>query len=206
MTIEEQIAHNKAISQYMFSVAFPLGMWFVIEYFFWILSTRSIMIATIRPALMLITPAALCFLLYKLRGRFFETETFGRFRCWYYGTQIMFYAGLIEAFAIAVYNQWIAPDNLLEMHNAMIAQYENVTSMATQNPSIGQVAPSMAKTLSETVQMLKEAEIETPFAAAINMLSNDIFYGALWSLIFCFILRRKPRANEKEDKEQTPES
>lgn len=188
----------------MLNVALPLGLWFVAEYYFLVISTSSIFLAALRTPLMLVMPVALCYLLYKIRNKFFYNDDFGRFRCWYYGTQIMFYAGLIEAFGIAVYNHWIDPNNLTDMHNAMVAQYENVLSTYNSTPGAQQLAPGLMKTFEETVQLLREAEIETPFSAAINMLSNDIFYGAIWSLIFCFFLRRKnPEAAKTENTDNT---
>jgi len=193
MTLEEQIARSKAISQHILHISFVLGLWFVVEYFFLVLSTRSILMAALRTPMMIVTPIVLCILLYKLRNKFFENDMFGRFRCWVYGVQIMFYAGLIEAFFIVVYNQWIAPNNLVEMHNAMIAQYENVSNMYTQTPGAEQLMPGISKTLDESIKLLKESEIEKPFQAGITMLSNDIFYGSFWSLIFCFFLHQKSK-------------
>ena len=193
MTIEEQIARSKALSQHMLQVALTLGLWFVAEYFITVLSTHNILLAALRTPLMLVMPVALCFILHRIRKQYFEDEEFGRFRCWYYGVQVMFYAGLIEAFAIAIYNQWISPDNLTEMHNAMIAQYEDISKMYAENPDVKQIMPGLSQTFEDMVNVLKETEVETPFSAAITMLSNDIFYGCIWSIPFCFILHRKKK-------------
>ncbi len=198
MTIEEQIERNKAISQYMLNIAVPLGLWFIVEYFLTVLSTQNLLLAALRTPIMMIMPIALCSILYKLRQKFFETEEFGRFRCWYYGIQVMFYAGLFEAFAVALYNQWIAPDNLTEMHNAMIAQYESVIGMYNQTPGAEQMFPNLMETFQQTLEVLKQTEVETPFYAAINLLSNDILYGCIWSLIFCFFLHRKPKVTSEQ--------
>lgn len=204
LTPEERIARYKAISQHILNVAFPLGLWFVVEYFFTILSTQNIYLAAMRTPMMGIMPVALFYILYKIRKQYFADSKFSRRRCWFYSIQIMFYAGLIEAFVIAVYNQWIAPDNLAEMHRAMIAQYESVSNMYTQTPGAQQLFPNLANTMNETVNLLKEAEVESPLTAGINMLSNDIFYGIVWGFIFCFILRRNPKNNQEtiENKEK----
>ena len=186
---------NRAISQFMMYAALPLGLWFVVEYAVTVVGTRHLMLAALRTPMMLGTPIALCYLLIQIRKRFFPADEFSRFRCWYYGVQTMFFAGLIEAMAVICYNQWIAPDNLAEMRQAMIAQYGEVLQMYQQMSGGQQMLGGLMDNFEQAIEVLKTAEVETPFTAAITLLSNDIFYGILWSIPFSFALHRNPNNN-----------
>lgn len=205
MTIEEQAAKFKAINNAIMTAGLLIGIWFVVEYFFTILSTSSIHLAMLRTPIMFIMPIVLFYSLYKIRNYYFKEEKLGCFRCWFYGTQIMFYAGMIEAAIVIVYNQWISPDNLANMHQNMIALYQDIISMYYNSADAQKMMPGMYETMNKTLELLKEAPIETPFEAGVTLFSNDIFYGAIWAIPFGFILNRKPK-NKTREEEKTPTS
>ena len=181
----------------MMRLAMPLGLWFVVEYFVTVLSTRYITLAIIRTPMMISTPVLLFIILRKLRDTYFPDDTFSRFRCWYYGVQTMFFAGMIEAVGVVIYNKWIAPDNLAEMQRAMTAQYQEVVSMFEANALATNQFPTLLDTVKQMQQAIAEAPVGTALEAAVNLLSSDIMYGMMWSLIFCFILHRKGKQDNQ---------
>ncbi len=186
----------------MMKLAMPLGLWFVVEYFITVLSTRYITLAVIRTPMMISTPVLLFLILRKLRDTYFPDDEFSRFRGWYYGVQTMFFAGLIEAVGVVIYNKWISPDNLAEMQRAMEAQYQEVISMFEANALAMKQFPTMLDTLKQMQQAMHEAPVGTAFEAAINLLSSDIMYGMLWSFIFCLFLHRNPQGQQTDNKKK----
>ena len=197
MTIQEQIERSRKISQYIMQTAVPMGLWFIVEYLLTALAMKNVALTFIRTPMMLLTPVLLFIALRRLRDIHFADDEFGRFRCWYYGVQLMFFGGLIEAVGIAVFNQWIVPSNLAEMHSAMLSQYQQVIEML-QNSGNTTSLNSLTDTLTQMKSQLEEMPVETPVGAAVNMLSNDVLYGIIWSLPFSFLLHRKPSADKDE--------
>ena len=197
MTIQEQIERSRKISQYIMQTAVPMGLWFIVEYLLTALAMKNVALTFIRTPMMLLTPVLLFIALRRLRNIYFSDDEFGRFRCWYYGVQLMFFGSLIEAVGIAVFNQWIVPSNLAEMHSAMLSQYQQVIEML-QNSNSGAPLGSLTDTLTQMKTQIEDMPVETPVGAAVNMLSNDILYGILWALPFSFLLHRKPSADKNE--------
>ena len=179
--------------------AVPMGLWFIVEYLLTALAMKNVALTFIRTPMMLLTPVLLFIALRRLRNIHFPDDDFGRFRCWYYGVQLMFFGGLIEAVGIAVFNQWIVPSNLAEMHNAMLSQYQQVIEMIQASGSQSTLG-SLTETLTQMKTQIEEVPIETPVGAAVNMLSNDILYGIIWSLPFCFALHREASADKNNKK------
>lgn len=176
--------------QYLMQAGTIMGMWFIVEYIVFVLATGNILLNFVHTPMMFVTPVLLFFLIRKLRNAIFPTGEFRFVQAFSYGVQLMFFGGLIEAFFIYAYNQWISPGNLLEMRQALLAQYAEVTEMMGTIPN-NPLGGTMGKAFTEAQEILAEAPVERPIEAAINALSNDITYGFLWMIPLAFILRRK---------------
>ena len=110
---------------------------------------------------------------------------------WTFGTQLMLFAGLIEAAFIYIFNEFIVPTNLVEVQNQLIAQYENVLKLVEETPNNSALVASASTMMNDTIQMLKEAPVSTAIEAAMSMLSNDIFYGMFMMAFIAPIIRKK---------------
>ena len=82
----------------------------------------------------------------------------------------MFYASLIEALFIYIYNQYIKPGNLHTLQKAAIEQYENVQQTLAASGSFERFMPR----LKEAIEALKEAPVLTPIETAMTTLSNNL--------------------------------
>ena len=126
MTIDERVASIKASRQYMMKVALPLGIWFYIEYMLLIQSFFSPAVTILRVPLMATLPLLLYWIVRTMRKRFFDGIRFHTFHGWFFCVNIMFFAGLIDAFGVLIYNKYVSPDNLITIHNAAVAQFRDI--------------------------------------------------------------------------------
>lgn len=176
---------GRLVNNYLMKMALPLGVWFIAEYLLRNAAARNVMLGLISTPMMIMTPIALWYILRRLRRQLLGDRILG-FQAWTFGTQLMFFAGLIEALFIYIYNEFIAPGNLEEVQQAMIAQYEELaTSLRTMGVS------SMQQTLQETIDAMREMPLTSPIEAAISQLSTNIFYGMLLMIPISFIVRKK---------------
>ncbi|MBQ0056336.1 MAG: DUF4199 domain-containing protein [Bacteroidales bacterium] len=179
----------RMVTQYLMRAGMILGMWFVVEYLVFVQSQSHIIFSLLHAPMMLVTPVLLFILIKKMRNVFFQTRGFRFSQVVIYSSQLMFFAGLIEAIFIYAYNQWLYPGNLLEMRDALIAQYDSLSQTITQMGST--LPPSLVNTFNEARQILAESDINRPIEVAINALSNDVFYGLIWAIPFGLILKRR---------------
>lgn len=167
-----------------------LGLWFVIEYLVFVMASQNIMFNLIHTPMMFVTPVLLFMLVRKLRQTIYSEVGLRFFQVLTYGVQMMFFAGLIEAFFIYAYNQWLFPTNLMEMRQALLSQYAEVTQMMESVPG-NPLGQNLTGAFNQAHDILKEAPVERPIDAALNAISNDILYGILWMIPFGLILKKK---------------
>lgn len=184
---------GRMINNYLMKMALPMGVWFIIEYMLRNAAAHNVMLGLISTPMMIVTPIALWYIIRNLRRQFLDDRIAG-FQAWTFGTQLMFFAGLIEALFIYIYNEFIFPGNLAEIQQALIAQYEDA---AASIRSLG-VMTSMLGTLEETIEAMKQMPVSSPIETAISQLSTDIFYGMILMIPIALIVRKKanPESNE----------
>jgi hypothetical protein len=192
MTIDERVASIKASRQYMMKVALPLGIWFYIEYMLLIQSFFSPAVTILRVPLMATLPLLLYWIVRTMRKRFFDGVRFHTFHGWFFCVNIMFFAGLIDAFGVLVYNKYVSPDNLITIHNAAVAQFRDIQSFLGSSPEMKQgFGPKLLSFFNENAKVLEETPIPTAVEAALKQLSDDIFCGMFWGVPLGLLLRRK---------------
>ena len=192
MTIDERVASIKASRQYMMKVALPLGIWFYIEYMLLIQSFFSPAVTILRVPLMATLPLLLYWIVRTMRKRFFDGVRFHTFHGWFFCVNIMFFAGLIDAFGVLVYNKYVSPDNLITIHNAAVAQFRDIQSFLGSSPEMKQgFGPKLLSFFNENAKVLEETPIPTAVEAALKQLSDDIFSGMFWGVRLGLLLRRK---------------
>lgn len=184
---------GRMINNYLMKMALPMGVWFIIEYMLRNAAAHNVMLGLISTPMMIVTPIALWYIIRNLRRQFLDDRIAG-FQAWTFGTQLMFFAGLIEALFIYIYNEFIFPGNLAEIQHALIAQYEDA---AASIRSLG-VMTNMLGTLEETIEAMKQMPVSSPIETAISQLSTDIFYGMILMIPIALIVRKKanPESNE----------
>lgn len=177
--------------QFLMKAGMLLGLWFVVEYVLTVLATQYILLAVVHAAAMFATIAFLAVGVYKLRQTVFPNG-FLYLQSWLYGTELMFFAGMIEAIFIYAYNQWLVPDNQLQMRGALVSQYENVMAQVEAlGGANGAMMEKWQGVMNQSLELLKSAPIERPIDLAIAALSNDIFYGMVWMTVLSFFFRKK---------------
>jgi hypothetical protein len=192
MTIDERVASIKASRQYMMKVALPLGIWFYIEYMLLIQSFFSPAVTILRVPLMATLPLLLYWIVRTMRKRFFDGVRFHTFHGWFFCVNIMFFAGLIDAFGVLIYNKYVSPDNLITIHNAAVAQFRDIQSFLGSSPEMKQgFGPKLLSFFNENAKVLEETPIPTAVEAALKQLSDDIFSGMFWGVPLGLLLRRK---------------
>lgn len=175
-------------------LALPLAVWFIVEYVERIAATHNLMLQLLTLPMMCATPFLAWYIIKQLRDRVMGGMITG-LEAWVFGTQLFFFAGLIEAMFLYIYNEFISPNNLYEMQEALIAQYEEVSKLLSETQS-GGIAGQYGQMMSETVQALKEAPIPSAIEAAVNQLSSTLFQGLFLMVPLSFILRQKNKRTE----------
>lgn len=170
-------------------LALPLAVWFIVEYMERIAATHNLMLQLLTVPMMCATPFLAWYIIKQLRDLVMGGEI-RRLEAWTFGTQLFFYAGLIEAMFIYLYNEYMSPNNLYEMQQALIAQYDEVTKMLSETQS-GGLAGQYGQLMQQTVEALREAPIPSAIEAAVNQLSSTLFQGLFMMIPLCFILRKK---------------
>ena len=192
MTIDERVASIKASRQYMMKVALPLGVWFYIEYLLLIQSFYSPALTLLRVPLMLTLPLLLYWMVKTMRKRFFNGVRFHTFHGWFFCVNIMFFAGLIDAFGVLIYNKYVAPDNLFAIYDAAVAQFRDIQNFLGSSPEMKQgFGPTLLNFFNDNAKLLDETPIPTAVEAALKQLSDDIFSGMFWGIPLGLLLRRK---------------
>jgi len=180
---------GRMINNYFMMMALPLALWFIVEYLVRNASAHHLLLNLLNLPMAVVTPVFVWWVIRRLRRELLGDMLLG-LQAWSFGVQLTFYASLIEALFIYVYNQFIFPGELASVQEAMVAQYDEVLQALTE---IGAYA-SMLPKFQETLDSLRSAPIPTPIEAAITQLSNEIFYAMIYMIPLAFILRKKPQA------------
>ena len=185
---------GRMVNNYLMKMALPMGVWFIIEYLMRNAAAHNVMLGLISTPMMIVTPIALWYIIRNLRRQILDDHISG-FQAWTFGTQLMFFAGLIEALFIYIYNEFIFPGNLIEIQQAIIVQYEDA---AASMHSMG-VMTGLLSTLEETIEAMKEMPVSSPIETAISQLSTDIFYGMILMAPISLIVRKKAGTEVNEE-------
>ncbi len=177
---------GRMVNNYLMKMALPMGIWFIIEYLLKNAAARNVLLSFITTPMMIVTPIALWYILRRLRRQFLDDHMMG-FQAWTFGTQLMFFAGLLEALFIYIFNEFLYPGNLAEVQEAMIMQYEEAT---TALRSMGSLT-SILQPMEETLDAMREMPVASPIETAISQLSTDIFYGMILMIPIALIVRKK---------------
>lgn len=177
----------RMVNNYLMKMAIPLAAWFIVEYLVRNAMSTNVLLSFLVIPMMVITPIAIWWILRKLRRDYLYDGILG-IQAWSFGVQLIFYAGLIEALFIYVYNEFLKPGNLKVVQEALISQYENVYQTFSSSPALSQYAGR----LQEMIDELKEAPVLTPIETAITALSNDVFFGIILMIPIALIVRKKP--------------
>ena len=176
------------VNNYLMKMAVPLAVWFIVEYLVKNAMYSNVMLSFLVFPMMVVTPVALWWLLRKLRRDYLYDSILG-IQAWSFGIQLMFYASLIEALFIYVFNQYIKPGNLHVVQKAAIEQYENVQQTLSASGSFDRYLPK----LQEAIDAMKEAPVLTPIETAITSLSNNLFVAIVLMIPIALIVRKKPQ-------------
>ncbi len=176
------------VNNYLMKMAVPLAAWFIVEYLIRNAMYSHIMLSFLIFPMMLVTPVALWWLIRKLRRDFLGDAILG-IQAWSFGVQLMFYASLIEALFIYVFNQFVRPGNLHRIQQAAIEQYENVRQTLAASGSFERYMPR----LQQAIDALKEAPVLSPIETAISTLSNNLFIAIALMIPIALIVRRHPQ-------------
>ena len=179
-----------AINQYMMKMALPLGAYFIIEYLVRNYSASNIFLGVLSLPMMLLTVFFVYKIMKRMRDKLLEGRITG-FMAWTFGTQLMLFAGLIEAAFIYIYNEFIVPTNLMNIHEQMIEQYESVMKTIEALPEKSGLVTSASTMMQDTLNVLKETPVSTAIETAMSMLSNDIFFGMIIMAFIAPIIRKK---------------
>lgn len=178
---------GKLVNEYLMKMALPLGAFFIVEYLVRNASAVNPLLGLMSFPMMLVTPVALWWILRGLRRKILSNMMLG-IQAWSFGVQLMFFAGLLEALFIYVFNQFLSPTNLLEVQQATIMQYEEAYNLVKGMGTMRQLEPYLL----ETLNTIKESPVPSAIETAITTLSNDIFIGMFLMIPIAFIVRKKP--------------
>lgn len=180
---------GRMVNNYLMKMALPLGAWFIIEYLLRNAAARNVLLSFVTTPMMVVTPIALWYIIKRLRFTLLS-DRMTWFQAWTFGTQVMFFGGLIEALFIYIYNEYVFPGNLMELQQATIAQYEEAAASLRAMGSF----PSILQPMQEAIDAMKELPVSSAIETAISQLSTDIFLGMLMMAVLAFFLRKKPEA------------
>ena len=178
---------GRQINEYLMRMALPLGLLFIVEYLISCAALHHMMLGLLVWPLKLCVPVALWWVIRRIR-QIYLCNAIPGFTAWTFGTQLMFFAGLLEAMFIYVYNEFLRPGNLAAVQQGMIEQYQNVYNELQQ---LGMYKESLP-TLQQMIDKMKEAPVSSAIETAISTLSSDIFVGMLLMIPIALIVRRKP--------------
>jgi len=177
----------KMVNNYLMKMAIPLAAWFIVEYLIKNAMTSNVLLSFLVIPMMVVTPIAIWWILRKMRREYLNDGIHG-LQAWTFGVQLIIYAGILEAFFIYIYNEFIKPGNLQAVQKAIIEQYEDVQKSLLSSSAFGQYS-SM---LQEMIDTLKETPVLSPIQTALSTLSNDILIGTILMIPIALIVRKKP--------------
>ena len=101
----------------------------------------------------------------------------------------MIFAALIEAAFIYIYNEFLVPDNLMQMQQAALAQYDASRAALEAMPAAGGTG-GLLDTMNALADELRNAPVPTAIEAAVSQLSNDFMAGILLMFAVAPMVRR----------------
>ena len=181
---------GRMVNNYLMKMALPLAGWFIIEYMLHNLGTTPFIVSIISTPLMILTPVLVGYILLKLRRTLLSDMMLG-LQVWTFGVQMVFFAGLIEALFIYVFNQFISPTNIADTLQAIIELLEKFYTMAQQvegsNPQLTMIQ--------EMIDTYRQAPIPSAIDTAISSLSSEIMMAMFYMIPVALIVRKKPKMN-----------
>lgn len=178
------------VNNYLMRAALPLAVWFIAEYMIRNAASTNLLLSMVMVPLMLVTPIVIWRLLKKLRDELLGGYMLG-IQAWMFGVQIAFFAGLIEALYIYVFNEWVRPGNIAAVQQATVDFY---ASMLDQLKETGAYT-SWWSDFESTLTQLKEMPVPSAIETAISSLSNEIMMAMFYMIPLALFLRRKPKMN-----------
>lgn len=178
------------VNNYLMRAALPLAAWFVAEYMLRNAAASSLTLNVVAVPLMVVTPILLWRYLRKLRDELLGGMMLG-IQAWVFGVQMAFFAGLIEALYIYIFNEWIQPGNIAAVQAATTEMYG---SMLDQLKQTGAYSTWWAD-FEETLKQLKEMPVPSAIESAISALSNEIMMAMFYMIPLALFLRRRPKMN-----------
>jgi len=179
-----------ALNQYLMKMALPLGGYFIFEYLVRNYSASNLYLGFLTLPMMIVTVFLVYRIMKGMRDQLLEGQISG-FMAWTFGTQLMLFAGLIEAAFIYIYNEFIVPTNLMTVQEQMIAQYEGVLKTIEEMPEKSGLVSSAMTMMQDTIEVMKETPVSSAIEAAMTMLSNDIFFGMFMMAFIAPIIRKR---------------
>ncbi len=175
------------VNNYLMKMALPLALWFIVEYMLRNAAVTHLGLSFVLVPMMLVTPFAVFHILRRLRRSVLCDMMLG-IHAWTFGVQLAFFAGLIEALFIYVYNQFLFPGAIAENVQQTITAYEQ---MMAQLEEVG-AGSTIATSFGSIVEQLKTAPIPSSIETAISALSNEILSATFYMIPVAFCLRKKP--------------
>lgn len=176
------------VNNYIMKMALPLAVWFIAEYLLRYASTGNMMLSMVIVPMMLITPFAIFRILRNLRRNVLSDMMLG-IQAWTFGVQMAFFAGLLEAMFIYVYNQFLYPNAIAENIQQTITMYEQLTAQLKEAGAYS----SFWGQFDEIIEQLKKAPLPSAIETAISALSNEITMAMLYMIPVALFLRKKPK-------------
>lgn len=179
---------GQAITQFLTKWALPLGGWFIAEYLVHNYSVNNLLLNLLNLPMMLATAVYLYLIVRKLREQVMPEKKIRALQAWTFGVQIMFFAGLLEALFIWLFNAYLVPDNLQMVHDAMVQQLEQTQQLYKAS---GLNSGFLSSMLSQSADVLSEQKVASPIETAMSALSNDIFAGMIVMIPISWMVRKK---------------
>lgn len=181
---------GRMVNNYLMKAALPLAGWFIAEYLLRNAALTNLALNMVTVVLMLVTPYIIWRMLRRLRIEVLSNMMLG-IQAWMFGVQLVFFAGLIEALFIYVFNEFISPNNLADTIHGTITTFQTMLDQLKAANAYSWAWPM----LEDTLQQLQSTPVPTAIDTAISALSNEIMSAMLYMIPLSFGLRRKPDMN-----------
>lgn len=181
---------GKQINEYLMRMAPFVALWYLLEVVVKELGYAHLLFSALTLPMMCFTPFFIGKIIVKLRKDWFCNVMTG-FQAWTFGVQCAFYAALIEAFVLYIYNAFLDPSHLATAQAALIAQYETAYRYIEQTHLYDSALPKFQ----ETLDMLKDTPVPSAIDESITLLSNEIFLAMIFMVPTALVIRKKDTAN-----------
>lgn len=176
------------VNNYIMKMALPLAGWFVVEYMLRNYAVSHLEFGLLLFPMMIGTLVIVYRILLYLRRTMLSDMMLG-IQVWTFGVQLAFFAGLVEALFIWLYNQYIAPTALADTMQQTLASYQMLQAQLAETGAM----PGMADWISQMIDELQKAPVPSAIESAIQALSNEMTSAFFYMIPLAFMLRKKPR-------------